>query len=376
MTRWSRAACLSGMLLLSTVSAGARVIISLDYSLDTGGLFDSAAARTAMERAAQVYSDRLVDNLTAITPGGANTWSARIINPGNGAVDYDPGLNGVAANVIKVYVGSRALSGLEVGNGGAGAAMVGGTQSFTDNAASRGQPGALATPKTDVGPWGGSIAFDIKTSWYFGLTPGGLTTSKIDFLTVATHELAHLLGFSASPPSSSWAALVSNGKFTGAKATAAHGGLAPDVSGSHWLGMSSTVGPSGPAQTALMDANLPTGVRRRITLLDWAAMGDIGWEVAIPGDANANGEVDFGDFQMFEQNFGQANARWSQGDFNEDGVVDTTDFTILMKNYGRRQDGTLAPPAAPVDVPEPTVWGVLALGVVIRLMRRGRVVRR
>jgi hypothetical protein len=358
------------MLLLSTASARARIVFSFDYSLDTGGLFDAVAARTAMDRAAQVYSDRFVDNLTAITPGGANTWSAHILNPDTGN-SYDPPLNGVAANVIKVYVGSRELSGLDLANTAAGTASVGGSQSFADNAASRGQPGALATPKTDVGPWGGSIAFDTRTSWYFGLTPGGLTTSKIDFLTVATHELAHLLGFSANQPS--WSALVTNGKFTGVKATAANGGVTPLVSGSHWQGMSSTVGPTGPLQVALMDPGLPTGLRRRMTLLDWATMDDVGWNVAIPGDANANGEVDFGDFQIFEQNFGQSNARWSQGDFNEDGVVNTADFAILIKNYGRRQDGTLAPAVGVgLDVPEPGMWGVVALGVAGWLARRGR----
>jgi hypothetical protein len=360
-----RAALLLGMLALVTAGAQGRITISLDYSLDAGGLFDSTAARTAMDRAAQVFSDRFVDNLTAITPSGSNTWLARIINPGTGVLDFDPVLNGVAANVIKVYVGSRPLTGLEVGSAGIGAAIVSGSQTFIDNANSRGQAGALATPRTDFGPWGGSIAFDIDTPWYFGLTPGGLTASKVDFLTVAIHEFAHLFGFSSSQPS--FAAKVSNSKFTGPKAVAANNGVLPDVTGSHWLNMSSTVGAGGPSQTALMDANIPTGVGRRMTLLDWAALDDIGWAVAIPGDANANGEVDFGDFQLLEQNFGLTNARWSQGDFNEDGVVDTADFAILMKNYGQRQSGGIDPIPAEANVPEPSLVGMLGLLVVIGL---------
>jgi hypothetical protein len=369
--RSGRAALLLGMLLLTTASARGRVVISLDYSLDAGGLFDSTAARTVMDRAAQVFSDRFVDNLTAITPGGSNTWSARIINPGTGALDYDPHLTSVAANIIKVYVGSRPLTGLEVGSAGIGAAVVGGSQAFTDNAASRGQSGALTSPKTDFGPWGGSIAFDINTPWYFGLSSGGLTVNKVDFLTVAVHEFAHLFGFSASQPS--FAARVSNSKFTGPRAVAANNGVLPDVTGSHWLNMSSTVGASGPSQVALMDGNIPTGVRRRMTVLDWAALGDVGWEVAIPGDANANGEVGFSDFQLLEQNFGLTNARWSQGDFNEDGVVDTADFAILMKNYGHRQAGAIAPASGLVDVPEPAGWGMLAIVMITRLTQRQRV---
>jgi hypothetical protein len=362
-----RIACAALALLCASEGAGARIVFSLDYSLDTSGLFDAGtasgrSAQTAMDRAAQVFSDRFIDSLTAITPGGANTWSARIRNPGTGADSFDPSLFGVAANVIKVYVGSRSLTLPEVGSTAAGAALAIGSQTFLDNAASRGQPGALANPKTDYGPWGGSIAFDIDTNWYFGLTAGGLTSNKIDFLTVATHELAHLLGFSASQPS--WAALVSNGKFTGPKATAANANVQPTVSGSHWLNMNSPVGLNGPTQVALMDAGVPTGVRRRMTLLDWAALGDVGWQVATPGDANADGLIDIADFQAFELNFGQTNARWSQGDFNEDGAIDTADFALLMKNYARQQGGAIES-ASEINVPEPQVWGLMLLGTLI-----------
>src|SRR5258706_9209787 len=257
-----RTVCAILALLCASEGASARIVFSLDYSLDTGGLFDAGtasgrSAQAAMDRAAQVFADRFMDNLTAITPGGANTWSARIRNPGTGADNFDPGLSGVAASVIKVYVGSRSLSLPDLGSTTAGAALVTGSQTFLDNAASRGQPGALASPKTDNGPWGGSIAFDIDTNWYFGLTAGGLTSNKIDFLTVATHELAHLLGFSASQPS--WAAWVSGPRFTGPKATAANGNISPTISGRHCLKIKSPAGPNGPTQVALMDAGLPTG---------------------------------------------------------------------------------------------------------------------
>jgi hypothetical protein len=78
---------------------------------------------------------------------------------------------------------------------------------------------------------------------------------------------------------------------------------------------------------------------------------------------------------LLEQNFGLANARWSQGDFNEDGVVDIADFAILMKNYGQRQVGTVTPASGLVDVPEPAGWGMLALVILLRMMQRHRVRR-
>jgi len=370
-----RSAILSAVLLAcAREAAQAKITFSFDYSLDAGGIFDGStssgkAAQAAMDRAGQVFSDRFLDSLTPITSGSGNSFSARIRNPGTGVDNYDPGLTSVAANVIKVYVGSRSLDFPDVGSGGAGGAVVSGSQAFLDNAASRGQSGALANPKTDFGPWGGSIAFDIGTPWYFGLTSGGLTSNKVDFLSVATHELAHLLGFSASQPS--WSAKVAGALFTGANATAANGGAAPTITGSHWLGMNSKVGPNGPTQVALMDASVPTGTRRRVTLLDWAAMTDVGWRLAGTGDADANGIINFVDFQTLEQNLGRTGARWSQGDFNEDGMVDTADYALLMKSYSRQQGGGAVPAAwlEGASVPEPGVVGVLGMLV---LARRGR----
>src|SRR6266542_4101129 len=110
-----RIICAALALLCVSQGASARILLSLDYSLDTGGLFNAGtasgrSAQAAMDRAAQVFSDRFMDNLTAITPSGANTWSPRIRNPGTGADNFDPGLSGVAASVIKVYVGSRSLT--------------------------------------------------------------------------------------------------------------------------------------------------------------------------------------------------------------------------------------------------------------------------
>jgi hypothetical protein len=370
-------------------AAEGKVTFTLDYSMDpAGGIFDTStpdgqAARGVMQRAAQVLSDRILDNLTAITPGGGNTWSPRVVNPATGLL-VTPGVTSVGANEIRVYVGSQSLGlNTEVGVAYAGTAVVGGGQSFVDNAASRGQAGALATPKTDYGPWGGSISFDWDTNWYVGQAATGLTPNKMDLFTVAVHELVHLLGFSASQPS--YANLAPGSTFNGANAKATNGGVAPTVSGSHWLNMTSRVGIGGAAQTSLMDAALPSGVRRRVTLLDWAALDDLGWSPATPGDANANGVVNFADYQALERGFGRPDATWASGDFNEDGVVSFADFKILYDNMGLRADGTYSPTAEAdraalaglagafgAEVPEPggVVLGVLGVGGVVRRRRR------
>lgn len=380
MKRLLRIASAVSAIVCAAAPAMAKVAFSFNYSMDTGGLFDSTAARTAMERAGQVFSDRLLDNLSAIAPNSGDTWSPQIVNPGTGATASAP-LASEAANVIKVYVGSRALTGMDVGNTVIGFGSATGSQSFMDSVQSRGQPGALATPKTDFAPWGGSIAFDTATQWFFGPTTGGLSAQKIDFLSVATHELEHLLGFSTSQPS--FANLVTAGKFTGRNAVKANSGVAPTVSGSHWLGMSSTVGLTGPVQVALMDAGVPTGVRRRMTQLDWAGLDDPGWSLAMPGDANADGVVNFLDFQALETAFGETNSRWAHGDFNEDGTVDTADLSLLQQNYGNRSDGGFAAPsaaeqlaigqfAATNEVPEPGVVSLLCILTMATLSRRFR----
>jgi hypothetical protein len=372
-------------LFCASAPAQAKIIFSFDYSMDAGGLFDGStasgrSAQAAMERAGQVFSDRILDKLTPIAPTSGDTWSPQIVSPGTG-MKSDAPLTSEAANVIKVYVGSRPLSSIDVAYTVNGFGSSSGSQAFMDSVNSRGQAGALATTSTDFGPWGGSISFDIGTPWYFGLTTGGLTANKMDFLSVAMHEIGHLLGFSESQ--ASWANLVSGQKFTGAKAVAANGGTAPSVYGSHWVNMNSTIGPTGAMQVALMNASLPTGVRRRITQLDWAALDDLGWDVTIPGDANADGIVNFSDFQALETGFGETNARWAHGDFNEDGVVDTGDLAVLARNYGKRWDGSRVAPSAAEqlamsqfagenDVPEPAAAGVLAVAAMLALSGRRR----
>jgi hypothetical protein len=366
--------CVGACVACAPVVSRAKVIFDIDYSLDANFFFDPGTAagrdaRAALQRAAQTFSDRIVDNLTAITPGGGNIWAGQIRDPSTGLVVTAPATS-IPVNVIKVYAGGRTLAAPDIAGAVAGVSIATGSVSFVNNANSRGQPGALATPKTDYGPWGGSIAFDDGTAWYFGLSPGGLPASRFDFLTIATHEFAHLLGFSASQ--ASWANLVLAGKFTGAAATAANGGIAPSVIGSHWNSLTSTVG--GVSQPALMNDSTPPGVRRRMTALDWGALDDIGWALAMPGDANADGQVNFTDFLIFETGFRQTNARWSQGDFNEDGVVGRADFILLYNNFGRRSGGGAAEVsagqadalrqfAAAQGVPEPggMLWLVASL---------------
>jgi hypothetical protein len=65
----------------------------------------------------------------------------------------------------------------------------------------------------------------------------------------------------------------------------------------------------------------------------------------IPGDANADGVVNFNDLLVLAKNYNSAPATWSQGDFNGDRAVNFYDLLILSKNYNQTAP-TPAPAAA------------------------------
>ena len=75
----------------------------------------------------------------------------------------------------------------------------------------------------------------------------------------------------------------------------------------------------------------------------------------LPGDANLDGSVDVGDFNLWNNNNFTNTAAWCSGDFNADGAVDVGDFNIWNNNNFTTSD--VAP------VPEPT--SVVLLGIAL-----------
>jgi hypothetical protein len=244
-----------------------------DYSLDTNGFFSQQERRDTLQAAASFFESRITDNLTAITPVGGNTWSAVIANPSTGNNVSIPNPT-IAANTLLVYAGGRDLSGSSIGIGGPGGySGVRGSSTFV-NSLDRGQVGAGVT---DVGIWGGMIAFDTLTNWNFSSTTPP-TSGQNDFLSVALHELGHLLGLGIAD---SWDKKVVNGAFTGPSATSLFGRAVPlQPNYSHWLeGTQSTLPGTNILQEAAMDPTITVGTRKLFTDLEFAALSDIGWEV-------------------------------------------------------------------------------------------------
>jgi hypothetical protein len=253
------------------------VTIQFDYSHDVNGFFNDPARRTLLEQAGQTISSQLGDTLTAISPSGSNTWSAQFDDPGTGSRISINNLN-VPANTLILFVGGHPLTnGNEVGLGEFGGFQASGTTAWLDTVAARGQNGALSSPPTDFGPWGGAVAFDTHTNWYFGSDTSGLNSSETDFLTVALHELGHVFGFGTA---ASFAAKVSGGQFTGANSVSEYGAKVPlDSVAGHWA-----QGVTDRGQETVMEPILPDGTRRSFTPLDFAGLADVGWQVSgLPG---------------------------------------------------------------------------------------------
>src|SRR5262245_41441739 len=97
--------------------ARAQLIIDFDTSFDTnsGGFFAThPGAMPALQAAANMIVSRLGDTLTAITPGGVNTWTTDTFNPANPATSINVANLSIPQNHLRVYVGGANLGGSEL----------------------------------------------------------------------------------------------------------------------------------------------------------------------------------------------------------------------------------------------------------------------
>lgn len=252
-----------------------------DYTFDTNGFFTShPTAKTDLDAAAQFFNANLTDALSAITPGGSDTWNVDFFDPstGNGSVSVTDLT--LLTGQIRIYVGGADLGAGTLGVGGPGGYSASGSNSFLDTLSTRGQTGVNSD--TDFAPWGGSISFSSTASWYFDTNPTtteSFSFNSSDFYSVALHETGHVLGIGTA---NSWFANVSGTTFTGPASTAVFGGLVPlEADGGHWAsGTMSTIYGTSLGQEAAMDPELTTGTRKVFTTLDMAGLQDIGWTLA------------------------------------------------------------------------------------------------
>jgi hypothetical protein len=254
------------------------VSIEINYSMDllshggSGFFQNNPGAVTVMNEVADEMGERISANLSAIAPSGIDTWSASFFSPETGSLATLVNLN-VGTNTIVVYVGAHSMSGGEVGYGATGGYSWSGYDSFGSTVDTRNWSGFNAD---SGGIWGGSIQFATNANWYFGLNPAGLQSNQVDFYSVATHELGHVLGAGTSPQ---WMPYVRGTSFYGPHSMAVYGGPVPLASTSdlgEWAN-----GLTYKGQRASEDPVIPFGTRVTWTALDEAALEDVGWNVGV-----------------------------------------------------------------------------------------------
>lgn len=350
-----------------------------------GGFFTSpavnpqaAAARAALDYAARSF-EMYTDHLTQIGSADSGaTWQRGFFRPDVfQPVWVDGGV--VPADTLVIYVGGYDLrpygSTLLAAGAPGGSRIADGAGGWVNTVLDRGQAGAALSPPIDFGPWGGSITFNSTENWSYDLHHPPADGLASDFLSTVLHEMCHVLGVGFAD--SGWFTHVSEdpAEFTGPAAVKAFGGPVPlSANLGHWApGTMSTV--AGVAQEAELDPDLATGTRKCLTVLDRAALADIGWQMPLAGDADHNGSVDGTDYLAIKQSFGTYGT-WADGDFDEDGIVGPKDLAALEANFGRQaDDGPAAAALAEAQLPEPASLSFVAAGAAWLLTRRARRLR-
>ncbi len=267
--------------LLLTTQATA-INIKFDYTHDTQGFFQDPLKRQALQTAGNIFT-QFQDNLTPINPQNQNNYDITFTKPDGSGSTTIQNLQ-IQENEIIIYVGGWNFHPSVLGWANNGQISdIQGSQEFKDNINARGQQGALLDTPTDYATWGGVITFNKSINWHFN-TNTNPEQDQQDFLTTATHEIGHILGFGEAP---SWLAQITeenqNYIFNGQASIIANNNTPPklDSYGSHWAPNTQSTYLNQPQETA-MDPSTPKGQRQYLTQLDYAGFHDIGWQIPEP----------------------------------------------------------------------------------------------
>lgn len=240
-----------------------RFKIQLDYRFDKAGFFADPVRKQALEAACRIWGRALSSTFPNV-PAGTFVLTRDPQVPaqpgGTFAIEYE-------IDDLVLFVGSADLAGSTTGISSPTAGLSGVTDATLRAALDQRYHGPAFQP------WTGWVSFDTTTTFHFDPEPekgAPVPAGSIDFVSVALHEIGHVLGFGTSDVFKS---KVTAGAFTGAKAQALFGGpvpLSPDQSHVPNATM------SGGARL-LMDVSDATGTRYLPTPLDRAMFEDLGW---------------------------------------------------------------------------------------------------
>ena len=297
--------------------------IEFDYRFDSDGFFDDPQRRAALERAGEIWSNLIQDDFEAIPVGAEFTTT----NPTTGASERIV-LDREVDDLI-IFVGGGSLDGsdntasLKHGHYHSDGSyhthshpqgcscyhcQGKGYESSSDQVMDLSEPGILGDASllntdsllaqaqingtdlqgdvfqrrissnfrgqgaaTDFEPWAGTISFNPSETidWNFSL--GNTNGEGIDFISVALHEIGHILGIGVAPI---FDVLSTGGNFSGANSINVNNGeaipLASDLS---------HVAEGFNGNTTLLDPFLNDN-RSLPSSIDLAILADIGFEIA------------------------------------------------------------------------------------------------
>lgn len=261
--------------LVGQIQKAEAVNITFDYTYDNNNFFADSSRKDLLDQAAGYFETNINDSLPELNPTSPETLTLEFTNPSDTTAPIiELSDRTIAENQILIFAGSD-----ELGSNTLGFGEKSGSKKLVYQDRTTTFNNAYETRKAEASLWGGSLSFDLEydaidapngTKWHFGSDTNGLDSNEADFLSVAIHEIAHVMGFGTS---SNWDNLVSGTNFTGAKSQDIFNGLVP-LDSNHWNDNITIDG----LETA-MDTTITNGDRKLLTRLDYAGLEDIGWGV-------------------------------------------------------------------------------------------------
>ena len=233
--------------------------IHFDYRFDSTGFFDDPDPRSALEEAASIWESIIFDEFDDVQTG----IEFEIVDPSDGITTRLITVEN-AIDDITIFVGARDLGESTLALAGPSGFSAEG-DIFTARISSdfRGNG-----PVTDFEPWVGTLSFDTGTNWNFSIDE--VSQSDFDFISVALHEIGHVLGLTTS---ATFENFVSHDEFFGVNSIALFDGdPVPLVSNTDFHVLEGFLDDS-----VLMDPTIAAGIRRLPSDLDKAMLADIGY---------------------------------------------------------------------------------------------------
>ena len=355
----------TGGTVIGTNQEAAVLRANADNALGTGGVVIGTAGNATTARLELAGGHRLANN---IDYRGRTNASAGIVNvSGNNALDGTISAN-VGGNIFQIRSdsGTLTLTGSTAGSTSPGVALtaISGARNFTLTGAGSG----IVSGQIRNGGGTVSLTKDGAGTWSLQGANTYTGTTKITAGTLRATPMAY-------------ANLLTNA-----------GGVDLQSAGMVVLDYNGSTTPAAQVKS-ILDAgyasNFATGQIRATTIAadQTVGYGDSGngvlkLRLTLPGDADLDGDVDFVDFLILQNNFSTAGTRFDQANFNYDGRTDFNDFLILQNHFGQ-SIGTASAPAVTLTeydevmaitsastVPEPAALAILGFGSMMALQRR------